>query len=81
MEQGFDNSSFEVWWYKLEASEVLMLVIIGRRTSRFLYCNFMGMGSKSHDLGTVFWDQNPMIWGQSFEGFPKKLFSGWCECL
>ena len=41
---------------KPEASEVLMmLVIVGRRTSRFSYSNSVGMGSRSHDLGTVFW--------------------------
>ena len=41
---------------KPEASEVLMmLVIAGRRTSRFSYSNSVGMGSRSHDLGPVFW--------------------------
>ena len=41
---------------KPEANEVLMmLVIVGRRTSRFSYSNSVGMGSRSHDLGTVFW--------------------------
>ena len=41
---------------KPEANEVLMmLVIVGRRTSRFSYSNAVGMGSRSHDLGTVFW--------------------------
>ena len=41
---------------KPEANEVLMmLVIVGRRTSRFLYSNSVGMGSRSHDLRTVFW--------------------------
>ena len=39
-----------------EASEVLMmLVIVGRRPSRFSYNNFVGMGSRLHDLGVVFW--------------------------
>ena len=37
---------------KPEAYEVLMmLVIVGRRTSRFSYCNAVGMGSGLHDLG------------------------------
>ena len=41
---------------KPEANEVLMmLVIVGRRTSRFSYSNAVGTGSRSHDLGTVFW--------------------------
>ena len=40
---------------KPEANEVLMMVIVGRRTSRFSYSNSVGMGSRSHDLGTVFW--------------------------
>ena len=40
---------------KPEANEVLMLVIVGRRTSRFSYSNSVGVGSRSHDLGTVFW--------------------------
>ena len=41
---------------KTEASEVLMMfVIVRRRTSRFSYSNSVGMGSRSHDLGTVFW--------------------------
>ena len=39
-----------------EASEVMMmLVIVGRRTPRFSYSSFVGMESRSHDLGTVFW--------------------------
>ena len=39
-----------------EASKVLMmLVIVGRRTPRFSYSSFVGMGSRSHDLGTVLW--------------------------
>ena len=37
---------------KPEANEVLMmLVIVGRRTSRFLYSSSVGMGSGLHDLG------------------------------
>ena len=41
---------------KPEANEMLMmLVIIARRTSTFSYSNSVGMGSRSHDLGTVFW--------------------------
>jgi len=40
---------------KPEANEVLMMVIVGRRKSRFSYSNSVGMGSRSHDLGTVFW--------------------------
>ena len=39
---------------KPEANEVLMmLVIVGRRISRFSYSSSVGMGSRSHDLGTV----------------------------
>ena len=39
-----------------EAREVLMiLLIVKRRTSRFSYSSFVGMGSRSHELGTVFW--------------------------
>ena len=38
-----------------EAREVLMvLVIVGRRISRFSYSSFVGMGSRLHDLGSVF---------------------------
>ena len=45
-----------------EVSEVLMmLVIVGRRTSRFSHSSFVGMGSRSHDLG------------QSFGEFPKQI--------
>ena len=41
---------------KREASEVMMmLVIVGRRTPRFSCSRFVGMESRSHDLGTVFW--------------------------
>ena len=41
---------------KTEANEMLMmLVIVGRRKSRFSYSSSVGMGSRSHDLGTVFW--------------------------
>ena len=41
---------------KPEANEVLMmLVIVGRRTSRFSNSNSVEKGSRSHDLGTVFW--------------------------
>ena len=50
---------------KLEASEVLMLVTVGRRTSRFSYSNFMGMGFRDSLLGD----------------FQKKLFNDWCDCL
>ena len=44
---------------KPEANEVL--VIGGRRTSRFSYSNSVGMGSRSHDLG------------QSSGEFPKQI--------
>ena len=38
-----------------EAKEMLMmLVIVGRRMSRFSYSSFVEMGSRSHDLGAVF---------------------------
>ena len=38
-----------------EARKVLMmLVIVGRRTSRFSYSSFAGIGSRSHNLGVVF---------------------------
>ena len=38
-----------------EAKEVLMmLVIVRRRTSRFSYGSFVGMGSRSHDSEAVF---------------------------
>ena len=39
---------------KPEAIEVLMMLVIVGRTSRFSYRNSVGMGSRSHDLGTVF---------------------------
>ena len=38
-----------------EAGEVLMMLVIVGRTSRFSYSSFVGMESRSHDLGTVFW--------------------------
>ena len=38
-----------------EAGEVLMMLVIVGRTSSFSYSSFVGMGSRSHDLGTVFW--------------------------
>ena len=48
---------------KPEASEVLMmLVIVGRRTSRFSYSNFLQE-----------WDQARMIWGQSSVEFLKQI--------
>ena len=38
-----------------EARKVLMmLVIVGRRTSRFSNSSFVGTGSRSHDMGVVF---------------------------
>ena len=40
---------------KPEANEVLMMLVIGRRTSWFSYSSSVGMESRSHDLGTVFW--------------------------
>ena len=37
-----------------EANEVLMVLAIAwRRISGISYSNFVGMGSRSHDLGTV----------------------------
>ena len=47
---------------KPEANEVLMmLLIVGRRTSRFSYSNSVGMGSRLHD------------WGQSSGEFLKQI--------
>ena len=40
---------------KPEANEVLLMSVIVGRTSRFSYSNSIGMESRSHDLGTVFW--------------------------
>ena len=40
---------------RLEGSKVMMSAVVGRRASRFSYSNSVGMGSRSHDLGTVFW--------------------------
>ena len=40
---------------KPEANEVLLMSVIVGRTSRFSYNSFVGMGTRSHDLGTVVW--------------------------
>ena len=40
---------------KPEANEVLLMSVIVGRTSRFSYSSSVGMGSRSHDMGTVFW--------------------------
>ena len=38
-----------------EARDVLMMLrVVGRRTSRFSYGSFVGMGSRSHDFGAFF---------------------------
>ena len=56
MSRGLTIAGLKSGGTRPEASEVLMiLVIVGRRTSRFSYSNFVEMGSRSHDLGTVFW--------------------------
>ena len=34
---------------------MMMLVIVGRRTPRISYSSFVGMGTRSHDLGAVVW--------------------------
>lgn len=33
----------------------MLLVIVGRTASRFSYSNYLGTGSRSHDLGIFFW--------------------------
>ena len=38
-----------------EASEVLMMLVIVGRTSWFSCSSFVGMGTRSHDLGAVVW--------------------------
>ena len=51
-EQGFDKKSGGTG---SEAGEVLMILVIVGRTSRFSYSSFVGMGTRSHDLGAVVW--------------------------
>ena len=55
-EQGLTIAVLKSGGTRPEANEVwMMLVIVRRRTSKFSYSNSVGMGSRSHDLGTVFW--------------------------
>ena len=56
MSRGLTIAVLKTGCTRPEANEVLMMLgIVGRRTSRFSYSRFVGMGSRSHDLGTVFW--------------------------
>ena len=38
-----------------EAGEVLMMLVIVGRTAWFSCSSFVGMGTRSHDLGAVVW--------------------------
>ena len=56
MSRGLTIAGLKSGGTRAEASEVLMmLVIVGRGPLRFSYSNFVEMGSRSHDLGVVFW--------------------------
>ena len=52
--RGFDNCSFQVGWYDTRGQgSVDDVGDVGRRTSKFSYSSFVGMGSRSHDWGSL----------------------------
>ena len=61
-EQVFDNSSFEVWWYKTRSQRSNDDAGDCREENTKVFVQQF----------CVNWDQDRMIWGQSFGGFPKQ---------